>query len=280
MPLTAIDSDVALTSLLLQAGTAPVIVDFFAQWCGPCHNIAPKFKELSDRYIQLKFAKVDVDVCAEAKTKYNVSAMPTFMAFLNGQKMDVLVGGNPTELEKFVRKWAEHCPSQSDTLVPGQLDLSQFIVQNQVECLNEDDKNPVVHLLTGSGPLYSDVDEQLILSFPFTQPVKVHSILIKGRGESAPRTVKVFANLPTTLDFDRAQSTEPLQTLDLSENELTQLKFVKFQNVKNLQLFVENNKGETEQTIIEDIRLFGMPLAATNMQDFKRVAGKAGEAGH
>jgi hypothetical protein len=103
---------------------------------------------------------------------------------------------------------------------------------------------------------------------------------MKGPAEHAPRIVKVFANIPNTLDFDKAQSTEPIQTLDFSESEIVPLRFVKFQNVTNLQLFVESNKGDNDKTVIEELRIYGMPLTATNMEEFKRVAGKAGEVGH
>jgi hypothetical protein len=60
--------------------------------------------------------------------------------------------------------------------------------------------------------IISDCDEQLIINLTFTQPVKVHSISIGGpAGGKAPKTVKVFANIPTTLSFDTAQQTEPIQ---------------------------------------------------------------------
>lgn len=103
---------------------------------------------------------------------------------------------------------------------------------------------------------------------------------MRGSGDNSPRVVKVFANIQNTLDFDRAQSTEPIQTLEFVDSDILPLKFVKFQNVTNIQLFVENNKGGSDQTIIESLQFYGMPLTGTNMEDFKRVAGKAGEVGH
>jgi hypothetical protein len=84
--------------------------------------------------------------------------------------------------------------------------------------------------------------------------------------------VKVFANIPHTLDFDKAQSSEPIQELDFEANSIQGLKFVKFQNVKNLLLFVENNCEGSDQTVINNLKLYGQPLSGTtNMEEFKRV---------
>lgn len=280
MPLAQPQTDAEFNTVLLNAGTTPVIVDFFAHWCGPCNAIAPTFKQLSDLYPNLKFAKVDVDKCKETQAKHSVSALPTFAAFLNGQKMDSLRGANKDALEGFVRKWSENVPSQLDSPVPGQLDLLGFIDRTQCECLNEEERNNLQNVLDGTGTLVSDCDEQLIINLRFNQPVKVHSLLIQGDGENTPKAVKIFVNTPTTLDFDKAQSSSGIQTLDFSGEPLQSLYYVKFQNVLSLQLFIENNRGGTDKTVVEKLKLYGTPLQATNMQDFKRVAGKAGEASH
>ena len=281
MPLAHPQTDSEFSTILLNAGTTPVIVDFFATWCGPCNAIAPFFKEVSDKYPNLRFAKVDVDKCQDTAQKNGVSAMPTFVTFLNGQKMDQIRGADKGILENFVAKWSKNCPSQLESPVAGQMDLLGFIQQNQCECLNESDRFPFSAFIAGQNPkLVSDVDEQLIINIQFNAPVKIHSLKIRGPGPNAPKSVKLFINNPIILDFDKAQSSKPVQSFDFSVEPLQSVYYVKFQNVQSLLIFVDNNKGDEEQTIIEELKIYGTPLQATNMSDFKRVAGKAGEASH
>ncbi|CAG0922345.1 unnamed protein product [Notodromas monacha] len=67
-----------------------VVVDFFATWCGPCTQIAPKMEELSKEYTDVVFLKVDVDELEELTTLYNISCMPTFLFFKNSTKVKLL----------------------------------------------------------------------------------------------------------------------------------------------------------------------------------------------
>jgi len=282
VPVAHPQSDIEFTNIMMKSGTTPIIVDFFATWCGPCSYIAPVFTELSNKYINLKFMKVDVDKCKEAKEKNMVTAMPTFMVFLNGQRMDMIKGADKSALENLAHKWSKNCPTQLDS-IPGHFDLFPLINRGQCECKNEDDEHTLNNLFDGNGPLISDCDEQLLIYIPFLQPVKIHSLQIKGHQGNSPKTVKIFANIPTPLDFDRAQSSNPIQTVDFTQEEqqLINLKYVKFQNVNCLQLFLVDNDGSTEKTTVTSLRIFGTPVAlTTNMQEFKRVAGKAGEADH
>jgi len=72
---------------------APVVVDFYATWCGPCKVMAPRLARLAEAYEgRVKFAKVDVDREAELATKFGVTALPTLVLFRAGKPVDTLVG--------------------------------------------------------------------------------------------------------------------------------------------------------------------------------------------
>ena len=72
---------------------SPVLVDFWAEWCGPCKMIAPIIDELADTYAgRIKVAKVNVDVSRQIAAKYGVRGIPTLLVFKDGQVQTTQVG--------------------------------------------------------------------------------------------------------------------------------------------------------------------------------------------
>ena len=88
-----------------RVASGTTIVDFTAQWCGPCQAIAPHFMELSEKFTTIQFIKVDVDELDDLAVEFGVSAMPTFMVFKNGEMVEQMVGASKEKLTELVEKY-------------------------------------------------------------------------------------------------------------------------------------------------------------------------------
>jgi thioredoxin 1 len=88
-------SDGTFEAEVLKSST-PVLIDFYATWCGPCKTMAPVIDEVASDYAgKLKVVKIDVDESPEATAAFGVTAMPTFVLVKNGQETFRRLGAAP-----------------------------------------------------------------------------------------------------------------------------------------------------------------------------------------
>jgi len=141
----------------------------------------------------------------------------------------------------------------------------------------------------GKDYITSDTDEQLMLFIPFQSTVKLHSLhitSIPSDGAEAddeppmrPRTLQFYANRSHVLGFDEADDTQATQTLEIAEGDWdakthtakVELRFVKFQNITSLVVFVVDGEGDGEKTRIDRIRLYGETGEKRTMGKLQKV---------
>ena len=102
-PLAVTDSDFEDEVLLAET---PVLVDFWAEWCGPCHQLDPIVDELADEYDgKIKFVKLDTEENFDIPARYGIMGLPALLVFKDGEKVDEIMGLRPkSDLKRSLEK--------------------------------------------------------------------------------------------------------------------------------------------------------------------------------
>lgn len=97
-------TDASFATDVLQSDT-PVLVDFWAEWCGPCRMIAPALEEISDELAgRLRVAKINIDEEPETAMKFGIRSIPTMMLFKGGEVVATKLGAEP---KSALKRWIE-----------------------------------------------------------------------------------------------------------------------------------------------------------------------------
>uniref|UniRef100_A0A915PZZ3 Peptide-N(4)-(N-acetyl-beta-glucosaminyl)asparagine amidase n=1 Tax=Setaria digitata TaxID=48799 RepID=A0A915PZZ3_9BILA len=115
MVVRELPDDSTFSQFVAEAGMKLVVIDFYAQWCGPCRMVAPHVGMLSDKYLQVVFIKVNVETCRQTSARFKINAMPTFVLLYNDSEVDRVIGANIELLEtKIVQQLKKSLTATSD----------------------------------------------------------------------------------------------------------------------------------------------------------------------
>lgn len=300
MPVTKISENEEFAPFINSSAGKLIVLDFYADWCGPCKKIAPYVEELSNTYSDnAVFAKVDIQSCETIADSFKVSGIPYFVFMRDGRIVDTLTGAKKDTLkEKIESNLAQMSSTTAGAGSSASLnlyginkavDLVTVIDKSKSECLNEDNEHPWTNAIiesNNSACLKSDCDEQLLIRIEFVNKVKLFGIKMIGTGPACPtpNKIRIFLNQTNSLDFDKAETGTPTLDINVEKDSCSEttdaimLPKLKFANVENITIFVPGNSEEDDVTVLKSLIFIGMPHgAATDMSSFKRVAGKVGE---
>ena len=100
-------TDATFEQEVLQSET-PVVVDFWAPWCGPCRAVAPILEQLSSAQDRVRFVKVNIDESPAYASRYGVLSIPTTILFEGGEARETVVGARPrSHYEQAFARWLE-----------------------------------------------------------------------------------------------------------------------------------------------------------------------------
>jgi putative thioredoxin len=203
------------TAVLERSMTVPVIVDLWAEWCGPCKTLGPILeKVVAETNGGVELAKVDVDANPRIQQAFQVQSIPAVFAIVKGQIVDQFIGAQPEHVVRaFVEKYA-----------PGQSDVDRLLAKGDADSIEEafklDPANPVTGVaLAGAWLALGRFEDVLILLEPF--PATPEVIQLRAQATLGQAGVSVTGAIDDELEalLARAKADEEararlLQILD------------------------------------------------------------------
>ncbi|KAF2433410.1 DUF1000-domain-containing protein [Tothia fuscella] len=315
----------------LLSSSKAVVVDFYADWCGPCKSIAPVYASLSTKYScanLVTFAKVNSDSQQAISKKYGITSLPTFLYFEKGKEHTRLQGADQIPaLQKLMTRWTKIAADGGiddggssggmwigASLPRGYTDITDQIDSRGLDLLNADGEFGTARTLfetskpsslAGKGKgkaesstraasegkdwVESDTDEQLMLYIPFQATLKIHTLHITSLPPASsedndeaplrPKTIHLYTNRAHNLGFEEADDIPATQKIEISSGDWdsetgtakVELRFVKFQNVTSLVVFVVDGDGDGEKTRIDRIRVVGESGEKRDMGKLEKI---------
>ncbi|KAJ2648034.1 hypothetical protein IWW40_004238 [Coemansia sp. RSA 1250] len=264
--------------ILRESSERLVVVDFYSTTCPPCLAMDKLLEQLAPRYPTVSFYKVDIMRFTDIAIQCRVTATPTLQFFRKGRSINEIQGGSKkavvNAIEAGLLEGGNGEPISAFGVV-GHSDLTRLVLKTQSECLNQNDDHPLDNIFTeGESVLESDVDEQLIIHVTFNQPIKLHSIMLKAPLDKAPKSIKLFANR-TNLGFDDVESADATQEIEMTKEiyesgGVVNLRYVRFQHVNSLSIFVANNLEDDDVTAINQLAFIGTVINSANVSDIRQ----------
>lgn len=150
--------------VLNESGT--IIVDFWAPWCGSCVALAPMFDSLADEFEgQVKFVKINTEDNTETPEKYNVSGLPTFLIFKDGEMVDEFEGNELPSKSQLRKMIAEHIEEESESEDDGEESESEPILLDKEtheilkELAEENDTTVIEEICNAFSYSYDDISD-------------------------------------------------------------------------------------------------------------------------
>ncbi|XP_055304172.1 peptide-N(4)-(N-acetyl-beta-glucosaminyl)asparagine amidase-like [Sitodiplosis mosellana] len=131
MSVRVIEDDEHFQKELQAAGIRLVLVEFAANWSGPCKRIAKEFEYLPNKYSQVNFLKIDVQECQEASAIENISVIPTFLFYRNKTKIDILEGNDLASLEAKIQQLLNQSDENEQKFASAIKSLNSFYASDE-----------------------------------------------------------------------------------------------------------------------------------------------------